>query len=150
MRLSQRARLFAFIFASLACAPAAHGQGLADKIDTLIAAGHRDYTKVAAPIAADDEFLRRVSLDLIGRIPTAAEARAFFADRSLFKRVRAIDGLLASPESARRLQQYLDVTLMDRRPDAKVPRAAWEEFLRSSFAANKPYDRLIREIFAPS
>jgi Protein of unknown function (DUF1549)/Protein of unknown function (DUF1553) len=148
MRLSQRARLFALTFASVACAPAARGQGLADQIDTLIAAGHRDYTKVAAPIAADDEFLRRVSLDLIGRIPTASEARSFFADRSLFKRVRAIDALLASPECARRLQQYLDVVLMDRRPDAKVPRAAWEEFLRSSFAANKPYDALIRDILS--
>jgi Protein of unknown function (DUF1553)/Protein of unknown function (DUF1549) len=148
MRLSQSARLFALTFAWIACAQPVHGQGLADKIDTLIAAGHRDYAKVAAPIAADDEFLRRVTLDLIGRIPTTAEARAFFADRSLFKRVRAIDALLASPESARRLQQYLDVALMDRRPDAKVPRAAWEEFLRSSFAANKPYDRLIRDILS--
>ena len=46
------------------------------------------------------------------------------------------------------MQQYFDVALMERRRDAKVPRAAWEEFLRSSFAANKPYDQLVREILS--
>src|SRR5262249_2569646 len=114
----------------------------------LIAAGHKDYTSAAAPIAADDEFLRRVTLDLISRIPSEFETLAFAADASPFKRVRVIDALLASPECARRLQQYLDVALMDRRRDPKVPRAAWDEFLRSSFAADKPYDQLVREILS--
>lgn len=148
MRLLPGGRLFALTLAVIWTGPAAATDSLSDRIDTLIAAGHRQYAKSAAPIASDDEFLRRVYLDLVGRIPSAAEARAFFADASRFKRVRVIDALLASPESARRLQQYLDVALMDRRRDAKVPRAAWEEFLRGSFAANKPYDQLVREILS--
>jgi hypothetical protein len=148
MRLSPGARLFAVTLAAACAEPAAGADRLSERIDALIAAGHKDYAAAAAPIASDDEFLRRVTLDLIGRIPTATEARAFFADTSLFKRVRVIDALLASPDCARRLQQYLDVALMDRRRDAKVPRAAWEEFLRSSFAADKPYDQLIREVLS--
>src|SRR6476646_9777904 len=115
MRLSQRARLFAFLSAYIFVGPAAGGENLSERIDALIAAGHREYATSAAPIAGDEEFLRRVTLDLIGRVPTATEARTFFADRSPFKRVRVIDALLASPECARRLQQYLDVALMDRR-----------------------------------
>jgi hypothetical protein len=148
MRLPKGGRPFALLLAAACATPAAGGDRLSERIDALIAAGHKDYAQAAAPVAADDEFLRRVTLDLIGRVPSATEARTFFADRSPFKRVRVIDALLASPESARRLQQYLDVALMDRRADAKVPRAAWVEFLRGSFAADKPYDVLVREILS--
>ena len=148
MRLFPGGRLFAVALTAVCAGHAAAAESLSERIDALIAAGHKDYATAAAPLAADDEFLRRVTLDLIGRVPTAAEARAFFADRSPFKRVRVIDALLASPECARRLQQYLDVVLMDRRKDARVPRAAWEEFLRGSFAADKPYDVLVREILS--
>ncbi|HEX3147354.1 MAG TPA: DUF1549 domain-containing protein [Gemmataceae bacterium] len=148
MRLLPGDRLFAVLFASLCTAPAVLADGLSDRIDSLIAAGHRDYAANAAPIAGDDEFLRRATLDLSGRVPTATEIRTFLADRSPLKRVRAIDSLLASAECARRLEQYFDVMLMERRRDGKVTRAAWEEFLRSSFAANKPYDVLVREILS--
>jgi hypothetical protein len=148
MRLSQRARLFAVVLACIFVGPAAGGESLSERIDLLIAAGHRDYASAAAPIAGDEEFLRRVTLDLVGRVPTATEARAFFADRSPFKRVRVIDALLASPENARRLQEYLSVALLDRRNNGKVPQPAWEEFLRTSFAANKPYDVLVREVLS--
>jgi hypothetical protein len=147
MRLSPGGRPFALLLV-VVVSPAASAAGLADRIDALITAGHKDYEAAAAPVAGDDEFLRRVTLDLIGRIPTAPEARAFFADHSPFKRVTVIDGLLASPECSRRLAQYLDVVLMDRRRDAKVPRASWEEYLRSSFAADKHYDVLVREILS--
>src|SRR5262249_1725510 len=57
-----------------------------------------------------------------------------------------IDRLLASPEHARHLAHVFDVMLMERRPDRFVPRAQWHEYLRSSFAANKPWDVLVREI----
>ena len=43
---------------------------LHERVDALIAAGHPDYDKHAAPVASDAEFLRRVSLDLTGTIPT--------------------------------------------------------------------------------
>jgi hypothetical protein len=51
---------------------------------------------VPAPRADDAEFLRRVTLDLAGRIPTLAEA--FFADDSPDKRTRRIDVLLSDRE----------------------------------------------------
>lgn len=54
----------------------------------------------AAAPADDAEFLRRVTLDLTGTIPTAAEAEAFLADRAPDKRARVIDALLASPAYA--------------------------------------------------
>ena len=120
MRLFPGGRLFAPIIACLIVGPAVRADGLCDRIDTLIAAGHRDYAANAAPIAGDDEFLRRVTLDLIGRIPTATEIRSFLADHSPLKRVRAIDGLLANPECARRLGQYVDVMLMEAATTARL------------------------------
>jgi len=116
-------------------------------IDRIIAEGFESPTKAASP-AKDAEFLRRVTLDLTGRIPSATETRAFLANRTPTKRAEWIDKLIASPEYSRRMQEYFDVVLMDRRADTKVSRAAWEEFLRTAFASNKPYDELVREILS--
>lgn len=52
----------------------------------------------AAPLAPDDEFLRRITLDLTGRIPAPAEIRAFVESGDPNKRDAAIDRLIASPE----------------------------------------------------
>ena len=121
------------------------GPSLHDRIDQYISAGH------AGPFAsasADAEFLRRATLDLAGTLPTVAEARTFLADSSPTKRAALIDRLLAGPGYTRRMAHVFDVTLMERRPDGKVARAAWEDYLRAAFAANKPYDQLVREILA--
>lgn len=124
------------------------GESLHARIDVLIAAGYPDYPKQAAPVAGDDEFLRRIYLDLNGTIPTADEARAFFADPSATKRVAVVDQLLDSPGYARRMAQFLDVTLMERRNDSKVPRAAWEEYLRGTVGRNVAYDAFVRELLS--
>jgi hypothetical protein len=118
------------------------------RIDQLIAAGTPNYAKLAAGPASDEEFLRRATLDLTGTIPSSAEARAFLKDPSPDKRTRLIDRLLASPEYARHLANVFDVMLMERRPARNVPAAAWQEYLRQSFAANKSWDRLVAEILS--
>jgi hypothetical protein len=123
-------------------------ESLSARIDRLIVAGHSSHSAHVSPPSSDSEFLRRVTLDLTGTIPTAETAKAFFTDQSSGKRIVAIERLLASPEYARRLAEVFDVAFMERRPDAKVPRVAWEEYLRASFAANKPYDQLVREILS--
>lgn len=145
MRLSRAILALALALVGM---PAAAAEPLHERIDRLIAAGSKDYDKHAAPLAADAEFLRRVTLDLTGRIPTAADARAFLADKEPDKRVELIDRLLASPDYPRRMQDYWDVALMDRRRDVHVPRPAWEEFLRTAFAENRPFDQLVRDILS--
>jgi len=121
---------------------------LHQRIDTAIAAGQPDFARRAAGSASDAEFLRRIYLDLTGVIPTATQARAFFKDSTPDKRQKLIDQLLASPEHARYLASVLDVMLMERRPDKHVPRAPWLEYLRTSVAANKPWDQLVREMLS--
>ena len=64
--------------------------------------------------AEDAEFLRRVTLDVIGTLPTPGEVRAFLADGSCDKRSRTIDRLLAHPmHAALWATRYLDITGCD-------------------------------------
>ena len=129
-------------------APALAADPLHARIDAHISGGFGEAKKHAAPPAGDDEFLRRAYLDLTGTTPTTAELYAFLADGDSDKRRKLIDKLLASPGYARRMAWFLDVTLMERGKDAKVPRAAWEVYLRAATADNKPYDSLVREMLA--
>lgn len=117
-------------------------------IDRLIAEGTPNYAEKSAPIADDAEFLRRIHLDLIGRIPSAEETRAFLADVEPAKRSRVVDELLASPEHERHLAQLLDLQLMQRRKASKVKAEEWESFLVESVRANKPWDVLVRDVLS--
>lgn len=121
---------------------------LHQRIDQLIAAKTPNFETQAAPIASDAEFLRRIYLDLTGTIPSIVEIKAFLDDKSSNKRQQVIDRLLASPENARHLQNVFDVMIMERRGDKHVKRENWQEYLRTSFTANKPWDELVREILS--
>lgn len=121
---------------------------LHQRIDQLITAGKADFESRAAKLSSDEEFLRRIYLDLAGTIPTATEARTFLADTAADKREKLIDQLLASPQHVRHMQHVFDVLLMERRADKHVAKAQWQEYLRASFAANKPWDQLVQEILS--
>src|SRR5258705_13738180 len=69
----------------------------ANFIDQLIAKKMNAAGVAPAPVASDEEFLRRVSLDLTGRIPDVDKAELFLGDASLDKRTRLIEELLSSP-----------------------------------------------------
>ena len=78
-------------------AAASDAKALAGQIDRLLAARWAE-AKVQPARAADDaEYLRRVYLDLVGKIPTAAEARDFLDDSSGDKRTQLVESLLDSP-----------------------------------------------------
>jgi hypothetical protein len=130
-----------------AAAPPRPAVPLHQRIDELVGA-KKDFARCKAPLASDAEFVRRVYLDLTGKVPSVAEARAFLAEQGPDKRRVLIDRLLASPEHALHLATVFDVMLMERSRDRFVPRAGWLEFLRSSFAANKPWDHIAREVLS--
>lgn len=118
---------------------------LHDEIDRLLAT---DSLVPSITTAEDSEFLRRVTLDLHGIIPTAEEARAFLDDATADKRVRLIDRLLDSPRFARHMATTFDVLWLERRTDKNVGFPLWYDFLYQSFLKNKPYDQLVREVLA--
>ncbi len=98
-----------------------------------------------APPADDAEFVRRVMLDLAGRIPTVDEARRFLDDTSANKRNALIESLLAGDDYARRMQELFNAMLMERRGE----HAEWTKFLRHAFAENLPWDRVARAMLSP-
>lgn len=115
-------------------------------IDDQISAGWKAAGITPAERASDAEFLRRVTLDLTGTIPSAAAARAFLNDPAADKREKLIDRLLASPEYARNMQLIFDPLLLERQHANYVNEAEWTTYLRDSFASNKPWDQLVREL----
>ena len=121
---------------------------LHERIDAAVGFGNADFEKLAADDADDATFVRRLYLDLTGVIPNADQARSFLADEAPDKRVVLIDKLLASPQYARRMQYVFDTILMERRPDKHVKADQWRNYLRTSFAENKPWDQLAAEILA--
>ncbi|GAB4152350.1 MAG: hypothetical protein Tsb009_28190 [Planctomycetaceae bacterium] len=101
-----------------------------------------------APLADDAEFLRRIYLDLVGTIPTSAEARKFLADKSLNKRETLIDRLLADARFPRRMREAFTVMLLERRAGSVVPNEKWNAWLETAFAKNKPWNQLVAEILS--
>jgi hypothetical protein len=121
---------------------AAGGLEVARRIDDFVSK-HWDSQKAKpAGLADDAAFLRRLYLDLVGRPPTAAEARIFIDDKSADKRQRAVAGLMASPEYPLHLGRVLDEIVQDR----YAGDAEFLAYLRDAVAQRKPWDQVFREV----
>ena len=120
------------------------------RVDDLVAAKWIKLGLQPSPVANDAEFLRRVSLDLIGTLPTPDEVRGFLADRNPNKRLKKIDELLERPEYAMFwATKFSDLTGNDDRT-LPQPRAKfvwlWYDWLRDKLTRNVPYDELVAGI----
>lgn len=102
----------------------------------------------SAELVDDTTFLRRVTLDLVGRIPTVEEVRQFLANESPDKRREVVDQLVASPDFARHLSIVFDLILMERRGGAHVKSDEFRQYLEESFSGGKSYREIVREILA--
>jgi hypothetical protein len=100
-------------------------------------------------LAGDSEFIRRAYLDGLGVLPTADEARSFVADQSSDKRARLIDRLLERPEFAEHWAlKWSDLLKNEEKVVDPTGVKLFHEWIRDSFAANKPLDRFVRELIA--
>ena len=103
----------------------------------------------------DAEFLRRVTLDLTGRIPTALQTQQFLADTNPQKRAQAINRLLDSPEWVDRWTMWLGDLLKNSSASSQINRGpqgrtALYEFIKSSLQDNKPYNQFVSELISGS
>ena len=97
----------------------------------------------------DATFLRRVSLDIVGRIPTLDESRMFLADADPTKREKAIDRLLENPEYADYFANKWSSILRNKRTDDALHRRgsySFHAWIRKSMLENKPYNEFVRDI----
>jgi len=122
---------------------------LARKIDELVAEHWKAAKAVPAEPADDATFIRRVSLDIAGKIPAVSELHEFLDDTSAEKRSRLVERLLDSPAYVMNFSNFwrsvmLPETQSDLESRVLVPQ--FEAWLRKQLSANVSYDRLVREI----
>lgn len=118
-------------------------RSIEDVIDHYIQARLAERQQAPAPIASDANLVRRLSLDLQGRIPTTGEARQFLESTDQDKRVRLVSAFLTSPDFAFHFRNQLDTLLMgDRRGNP----GEWREYLLRSVQRNRPWDDMFREM----
>ncbi len=100
----------------------------------------------------DSTFLRRITLDIAGRLPTIEEANQFLADASPDKRERVVDQLLDSGDYADHFAAKWNAILRNRRDgdQLRFVTVAFHEWIRDSILDNKPYDEFVREIVTAS
>ena len=131
-------------------APVKHLPPTKNFIDHLVFANLKQISVPPSPVCDDTTFLRRVSLDIAGRLPTVAEAEAFLASTDPAKRDKLVDALLASPDYADFFANKWTALLKNKRDAANDITAnfAFHSWVRDSLLANKPYDQLVRQLLA--
>jgi len=98
---------------------------------------------------SDREFVRRIYLDLLGRIPTLEESRAFLDSTDDDRRSQLVDQLLTSDEHAVHLADVFDTLLMGRGSAGTYKQRAgsgWRAYLERAFRENRPWNEVAREM----
>lgn len=97
--------------------------------------------------ASDATYLRRVTLDIIGRVPTSDEARAFLTNTSPAKREELVDNLLARSEYADFwANKWADLLRPNPYRVGIKPTMAFDAWIRERFRENLPYDQFVRQL----
>jgi hypothetical protein len=124
-------------------------------IDAQISKGWADAELTPSTKATENEWCRRLYIDLIGRIPTVAELKQFLSDAPATRRTALVDRLLNSDEYAEEYARNWTThytNLLIGRPPARANRRdmtnreGMQQFLRRSFLSNKPYDKMVYEL----
>jgi hypothetical protein len=118
-------------------------------IDKLIDAKLQKLKIQPTPAIDDIAFIRRVSLDLTGQLPTPEDIRAFAFDKTAtrLKRGKLIDKLLASPAFVDHWTlKWSDLLQNSRKYLGEKGAYGFREWIRQSFAESKPYDKFVREL----
>lgn len=108
---------------------------------------------MSAPIATDEEFIRRVYLDVTGRIPSATDVTAFLADTNANKRDALVDKLIGSPEYVDKWTMFFGDLYKNNARSTNVQRYsggrdAFYNYIKDAISKNKPYNQMATEMLA--
>jgi hypothetical protein len=140
--------------AAFAAAPSSKVQGsLVQLIDQRLQQGWDAEGIEPAPLCSDETFVRRVYLDLAGRIPTVAERQAFLDDKThasdRAKRQALIETLLTSEDHIQHMADTFDTLLMgrgDRRAYRERKENHWRTWLEQAFRENRPWNEVVDDL----
>ena len=121
-------------------------------IDELVFEKLRRLGLPASEVCDDSTFIRRVTIDVAGRLPTKEESIAFLADTSDSKRDDLVDRLLDSSDYADYFANKWSSILRNRRKDknVRVTSYAFHDWIREAMYENRPYDEFVSDILAAS
>jgi Protein of unknown function (DUF1549)/Protein of unknown function (DUF1553) len=118
-----------------------------NRVDELVHAQLKLLGFVPSENCTDQEFLRRVSLDVLGLLPTVEETREFLADQAPDKRARLIDRLLDRPEYAAYWgQRQADLLRVTRQSLTQEGARRYYDWIVESVRSNQPFDQFVREL----
>jgi hypothetical protein len=117
------------------------------KIDQLVQADYERHDIEPNPLTTDEQFLRRVYLDIAGRIPTHDEAREFLLSSDAAKRSHLIDKLLESPAYAENFFNYFaDLLRIQSREKGKLSSGAYIDWIKQSLQDDTPWDKMVYQM----
>jgi hypothetical protein len=117
------------------------------KLDESINASLKQHGVIPTPPSSESQFLRRIYLDTVGRIPTADESRAYLGDRSPNKRSELINTLLNSPGYTMHMFNWLADMLRVMDDYGKGAKSfLYEDWLKEQIAMNVPWDVMVRDM----
>jgi hypothetical protein len=118
-------------------------------IDELTVAKWKKLGLKPSPSCDDSTFVRRITVDLCGRLPTAIETAAFLDDQSADKRAKLVDKLLDSPDyPAYFAMKWGSILRNSNLAGADQAAVAFHHWLKDQIARNRPYDEFVRGIVA--
>jgi Protein of unknown function (DUF1549)/Protein of unknown function (DUF1553) len=117
-------------------------------IDQQIRQGWTDNDVQPSTQADDEEWFRRVHLDLVGHIPAWNEIERFHRDKNPAKRAALVDKLLDSPGYVRNWTTLWTNLTVGRKQVRFVNRTAMERFFREAFAQNRPWNEIVYDLVA--
>ena len=106
-----------------------------------------------APPTTDFEFIRRVTLDLTGRVPTPDAVTSFVNDTTLDKRDKLVDSLLSSPDWVNKWTIWFGDFFQNNSRNTQINRyiqgvVAFNTYIQDSLTSGKPYDQMAREMIS--
>lgn len=120
---------------------------LSHVIDAQITKSLATNTVKASPLADDAEFLRRIYLDLVGIVPTAAQTQAFLSSTEANKRAKLIEELLANERYGKFwAENWTNLTIPVDSNNRRLDTTSYESWLAAAFNSNKPIDKLVYEL----
>jgi hypothetical protein len=129
-----------------AAGPPPATRSIAETVDHFIDARLREQNIRPAPPADDAALLRRLTLDLVGRIPTPAETDAWLSSTDPDRKVKLVERLIASPAFVRHQVNEFDAMLAAPQVAGRRGGGSLREYLSRAFKENRPWDRVFRDL----
>ena len=137
---------FVYPMLMLSVLPSLRADAVSEKIDRYLEDGYQKNKITPNAPASDDTMVRRLYLDIIGRIPTQEEVRAFTGTADPAKRSKLIDTLLSSDGYASHWYNWWSDILRVQTGGRDDSGTAYAEWIKKALKSNKPYDQFVNEM----